>query len=188
MDIGWEPHLGSQRDTSSRKAGSIGLCDEEAQVRGFYVIGDFVAQRREQLAKNVAAGQSFPVLRFEELFPDNAPGINEEIPGPRHTPELSSRLGVQDVIGLNGLGARIGKQRKRDLAPVREGLQYFRAVIAGGRDGEPLFFESCLRILQLDQLPLAVGSPVGGAKKKKNSALRSLQRGEGSLPAKLVAS
>ena len=42
--------------------------------------------------------------------------------------------------------------------------------------------------MQLDQLPFTVGSPVGGTVKNKNGAVRSFQRIEGLLPAKLVAS
>src|SRR5713226_1013239 len=187
MHIGWKLHFGSQGNTAPRKAGSIGLFDGEAQVRGFDLVGYLVAQRREQLTNHIVPGKSLPVLRFEELFPNRAFGIDEEVPGPRHALELSDRLGVQDFIGPKGFRIRIGEQRKLDLAPVREGLQYFLAVIADGRYFDPLVFKSCFRVLQLDQLPLAVGSPVGRTEKEKNRAVRSFQRIEALLSAKLVA-
>ena len=60
---------------------------------------------------------------------------------------------------------------KLDLAPVGEVLQDFLAVIADRRHFESLLFESCFRVLQLDQLPFAVGSPVGGTKEEKNGAV-----------------
>jgi hypothetical protein len=50
------------------------------------------------------------------------------------------------------------------------------AVIADGRQLNTLFFESWECALQLDQLPLAERSPVGGTKKQKNRAPLSLQR------------
>ncbi len=156
-------------------------------MRGFDIVCHFVAQRWEKLADNIVPGKSFPVLRFEELLSNNAFGIDEEIPGPRHALELSGPLGVQDLIGPNGFGIRIGEQRKLDLAAVGEVLQYFLAVIADCRQFDPLLFKSCFRVLQLDQLPFAVGSPVGRAKKEKNGAVRSFQRIEALLLAKLVA-
>ena len=163
MHIRWKLHFGSQGNTAPRKAGSIRLFDGKVKVRGFDVIGDFVAQRREKLANHIVSGKSLPVLRFEELFPNGALGIDEEVPGPRHALELSDRLGVQDLIGPDGFRIRIGEQGKLDLAPASEVLQYFLGVIADGRQFDPLFFKSCFRVLQLDQLPFAVGSPVGGA-------------------------
>src|SRR6266849_1048153 len=54
---------------------------------------------------------------------------------------LSDRLGAQDLIGPNGFRIRVGEQRTFDLAPVRELLQYFLAVIADRRESDPLFFQ-----------------------------------------------
>ena len=77
---------------------------------------------------------------------------------------------------------------KFDLLPVGERLQYFHAVVADGRQFDSLLFKSCFGVLQLDQLPFAVRSPVGGTKEKQNGAVRSFQRGQALFLAKLVAS
>ncbi len=144
---------------------SVGLLDGESKVRGFDIVGDFVAQLREELANHIVSGKSLPVLRFEEFLPNHAFGIDEEIPRPRHALELSGRLGVQNLVGPDRFRIRVSEQRKFDLAAVGEGLQYFLAVIADGRQFDPLFLESCFCVLQLDQLRFAVGSPIGGTEK-----------------------
>jgi len=133
MHVWWKLHFGSQSETAPRKGGSIGLFDSQTKVRGFDIVCDFVAQRWKELANDIASGQSFAVLRFEELLSNSALGINEKIPGPRHAPELVSRLGVQDLIGPNSFGIRVGEQGKLDPATVGEVLQYFHAVIADCR-------------------------------------------------------
>jgi hypothetical protein len=174
MDIGRELHFGRQGDTAARNGGSVGLFDGEVQVRGLDIVRNFVAQCRKKLANDIVPGESFPVLRLEELFPNRALGIDEVIAGSRHTLILSDRLGVQKPVGPNDSGIRVGEQRNVDLAPVSEVLQYFLAVIADGSYFDSLFFKSCLRTLQLDQLPFAVRSPVGRTEKQENRALRSL--------------
>jgi hypothetical protein len=70
--------------------------------------------------------------------------------------------------------------------PVREIFQDFFAVIADGRQLDPLLFESRYGALQLDQLPFAERSPVRGTEKKKNGAVRSFQGIESLHSAKLV--
>ena len=187
MYVGRKLHFSGQGDAISREAGSIGLFDCEVKVRGLDIVCHFVAQRWEKLANHIVSGKSFPVLRFEELLPDHALRIDEEIPRPRHALELSGPLGVQDLIGPNGFRIGIGEQGKLNLAPVSEVLQYFLAVIADCRQLDPLLVKSCFRVLQLDQLRFAVGSPVGRTKKKENGAVWSFQRIEALLPAKLVA-
>jgi hypothetical protein len=101
---------------------------------------------------------------------------------------LSGSLGVQHLIGANRVGIGIGEQGKVNLAAVGERPQYLNAVIADGRQLEALLLKSCFRVLQLDQLPFAVRSPVGGTKEKENRAVSSFQRCETLLLAKLVAS
>ena len=140
------------------------------------------------LRNHVVPGQPFPILRFEELLANDALGIDEEISRPRHALVLPDRLGVEHIVGPNGLGIRVGQQRKVDLPPVREVLQYCFAVVADCRKLDSLVFESRLRGLQLDQLPFAVGSPVGRTEKEKNCALGSFQRVEALLMAELIAS
>ena len=71
--------------------------------------------------------------------------------------------------------------------PVSKIFQDFFRVIADGCQLDALLFESRDCALQLDQLPFAVRSPVGGTEKEKNGAVRSFQGIEGLYPAKLVA-
>ena len=91
------------------------------------------------------------------------------------------------MIGPNSLGIRIGQQRKVDLSPVGEVFQDFWAVVTDGGKLNALLLKSGFGVLQLDQLPFAVGSPVGRTEKQMNRAVRSLQRFECLLHAKLVA-
>jgi hypothetical protein len=70
--------------------------------------------------------------------------------------------------------------------PVSKVIQDFFRVIADGRQLDPLLFESRDGALQLDQLPFAKRSPVRGAEKEQNGAVRSFQGIESLYPAKLV--
>jgi hypothetical protein len=54
-------------------------------------------------------------------------------------------------------------------------IQDFFGIITDSRKLNPLLFESRDGALQLDQLPFAEGSPVGGTEKEKNGALCSSQ-------------
>jgi hypothetical protein len=58
---------------------------------------------------------------------------------------------------------------------VGKKFQDFFRVIADSSQLDPLLLESRNRTLQLDQLPFAERSPVGGTEKEKNSAVRSFQ-------------
>jgi hypothetical protein len=57
-------------------------------------------------------------------------------------------------------------------------LQNFFRVIADGDELDALFFKPRYRGLQLDQLPFAEGSPVGGTKEKQDCAVRTLPGAE----------
>ncbi len=61
-------------------------------------------------------------------------------------------------------------------------------VVADGRQLQALLFESRNGALQLDQLPLAEGSPVGGAEEKENDAAAPFQGVERLGFAELVGS
>ena len=67
----------------------------------------------------------------------------------------------------------VGQQRKHDLVPLGEVLQDRRIVIADRGQLDPLLLKSWFRILQLDQLRFAEGSPIRGPKEKKNCSVRS---------------
>ena len=98
------------------------------------------------------------------------------------------RFGVQNLVGANHFGIGVGKHREIDLPAVGEIFQYFFAVVADRREFDPLLLESCFGVLQLDQLPFAVGSPIRGTEKEENRAVRSLQTFQGLFLAELVAS
>jgi hypothetical protein len=70
-------------------------------------------------------------------------------------------FGVEDVIGFDDFGIRIGKQGIFDFVVVGEEFQDLFVVIADGGELDALLFKSGLRGLQLDQLPFAEGSPIG---------------------------
>ena len=54
--------------------------------------------------------------------------------------------------------------------------QDFLAVVADGREFDALRFKSRDGALQLDQLALAKGSPIGRTKKKKNGSVSTSER------------
>ncbi len=60
--------------------------------------------------------------------------------------------------------------------PVAEKFQDVGGVVADGSKLDALLLKSRNRILQLDQLPFAKRSPIGGAEKQENGAVRSFQR------------
>jgi hypothetical protein len=70
--------------------------------------------------------------------------------------------------------------------PVGKKFQDFFRIIADGGQLEALLFESRDGALQLDQLPLAEGSPVGGTEEEKDGAVRPFEAIESLYPAKLV--
>ena len=64
--------------------------------------------------------------------------------------------------------------------------QDFLAVVTDGGEFDALLFKSRDGALQLDQLTLAKGSPIGGTKKKKNGSVSTSERVESLWPPELV--
>ena len=188
MNVGRELDFGGQGDEATGEGRGIGLLEGELQMRRFGTAGDFFAQFGEKLGDDVIAGKPFAIFGLEELLANDAFGVDEEISGARHSLELADGFGVQHLIGANGLRIGVGQQRKIDFAAVGEKFQDFGAVVADGGELDPLLLKSGFGCLQLDQLPLAVGSPVGGTEKEKNGALRASERFQRLLRAKLIAS
>ena len=188
MDIRREPYFRRERYAGTGNARAVGLLNHELKVGSFDSIRDFFAQFRKELGDYVVPGEPFPVFRFEELFPNDPVRVDEEISGPRHSLVLTDGFAVENLIGPNRFGVGVGEQGKINLLAVREVFQYFFAVIADGREFDPLLLESCFGALQLNQLPFAVGSPIGGTEKEKNRAVRSFQSFQGLFLAELVAS
>jgi len=57
-----------------------------------------------------------------------------------------------------------------------EVLQYGRAVVADRSQLDPMLLKSLFRVLQLDQLRFAEGSPVRRSEEKKYRSVGSAQR------------
>lgn len=64
--------------------------------------------------------------------------------------------------------------------------QNFLAVVTDGGEFDALLFKSRNGTLQLDQLPLAKRSPIGGTKEKKNGSISTSERVERLPPPELV--
>ncbi len=69
--------------------------------------------------------------------------------------------------------------------PAGKILQDFFRVIADGCQFDSLLLESRDGALQLNQLPLAEGSPIRGTEKEENGAVGSFQSIESLYPASL---
>jgi hypothetical protein len=175
MYIRREAHFRSQRYATARKARAVGLPDGQLEMRRLYVVGHLFAEFRKQLRNYVVSRKPFPVFCFEEFLANRSVRIDEEITRTRHAVKLPCGFDVQNVICTNDFRIGVGKQRKVDFAAIRKIFQYGLGVVANGSESDSLLRESRFGVLQLDQLPFAVGSPIGGAKEKENRAVRTFE-------------
>ena len=113
--------------------------------------------------------------------------VDKEISWARHTLELTRGLDVQNLVGANDLGIGVGEQRKVDFATIREVFQYGFVVIADRRQFDSLLLKPCFGVLELNQLPFAVRSPIRRTEEEENRSVRCLQSFQCLLPPKLVA-
>ena len=72
------------------------------------------------------------------------------------------------------------------MVPIGEVLEDRLTVIADGCDLDAICFEPLFRVLQLDQLRFAEGSPIGRTEEKQDRPVRPLQGLDGLVMAKLV--
>jgi hypothetical protein len=72
------------------------------------------------------------------------------------------------------------------MLPIGELLEDRLTVIADGCDLDATCFEPLFRVLQLNQLRFAEGSPIGRTEEKQNRSFRPLQCLDGLVMAKLV--
>jgi hypothetical protein len=79
------------------------------------------------------------------------------------------------MVIANGFRIGVREQWKINPLPLREVFQDRLGIVADRSKFDPLFLESRFRILQLDQLPFAVGSPISRTEEEKNCALGSLK-------------
>ena len=171
-----------------RKRDTIRLRNRELEVGCFDAVRDFFAQLWKEFNNHVVSGKPLAVLRFKELFSNHAMGVDKEISRASHTLELTCSRDVQNLVGANDLGIRVGEQGEIDFAAVREVFQYGFTVIADRREFDSLLLEPCFGVLQLNQLPFTVGSPIRGTEEEENRAVRCLQTLQRLFPSKLVAS
>ena len=68
---------------------------------------------------------------------------------------------VEDAVSFDGFGAGVRQQRKSDASLPAESGERLDWVVANRGQAEPFGLEFREASLQLDQLRLAVGSPVG---------------------------
>jgi hypothetical protein len=156
-------------------------------MRSIHGLRNFLAQFREQLCDDAVSRNPLTIFCFEKLFSDDSLGIDKEISGARKSFLHPGSLGIENFISGDGLRVRVAEQRVVDLVPVGKKLQDFFRVVADGSKLDPVLFESRRCVLQLDQLPFAERSPVGGAKEKKNRTLFAFQRIQRLYPRKLVS-
>jgi hypothetical protein len=60
------------------------------------------------------------------------------------------------------------------------------AVVADANEPDALFLKPLLRLLQLDQLPFAKGSPIGRTEEEHHEPVRTLKVGEVAFHAELI--
>jgi hypothetical protein len=180
-------HVSIHSDARSRHTGAVGLLQRQLQVRGVHRVGDFLAEFGEEFRDDAVAGEAFAVFRFKEFFLDDAVGINEEIAGAGKAFLHAGGFVIENTVGLDDFRIGIGEHRIVDFVAVGEEFQDFFGVIADGGEFYALFFEPRIRALQLDQLPFAEGSPVGGTEEEKDGAVRASQSFESLDVAEFVA-
>jgi hypothetical protein len=188
MDTRGQPNFGRESNAAAGDAGTIGLFDSNLQVRRIDRVAHFVAQFGEKFCDEIISGETVAVLRLEELFPDHPLRVDKEEPRTRHPEELPNGFRVQYLIIPNDLRLGIGEQRNIDFLPIRKIFQDLYAVVADPYDFESLLLESSFCVLQLDQLPFAVWSPIGGTEEENDRSFGPSDRREALLPAKLIAS
>ena len=186
MHVGGQPHFGNDSDASTGNADAIGLFEGQLKMRGFDRVCYFLAQFREKFRNNAISGKPLSVFCLEKLFSNDPVSIDEKISGAGKAFLHTAGFRVEDPISLDGLGVRVREHWVFELVSVSKIFQDFFRVIADGRQLDALLFESRDGALQLDQLPFAERSPVGGTEKEKNGAVPSFQGIESLYATKLV--
>ena len=74
---------------------------------------------------------------------------------------------VADAVGVDGLAAFVGEKQVGDAVLFGIALDRIDGVVADGNERDSRGFNFFDVFLQLDQLPLAVGSPIGRSEKRQ---------------------
>ncbi len=116
-------------------------------------------RRGQQLGAAVSRLVALP----EELGADGSAGVKDHEAGVWDAARAWARFLVEEPVGADHLTIWIGEQREADAALLREAFEYRARVVADGDQLDTGTLDRLEVLLQLDQLPLAVGSPVGRA-------------------------
>jgi len=144
-------------------------------MRRLDILAYFLGQFWKKFPNDIVRCESVHVVRFEVFLANDPVLVDVEKSGAGHPLGHALCFGVEDAEASNDPGIGVGQQRKVDTVPGGEVLQDGLAVVADCRQLDPVLFESLSGILQLHELRLAKGSPVGRAEKQKDGSVRSLQ-------------
>src|SRR5438552_18447058 len=132
MHVRGQPHFGNESDASTGNAHGIGLFEGQLKMRGFDRVRYFLAQLREQLGNNTISGKPLSVFRFEELFSNEAVGVNEKKSGAGKALLHTSSFSIEDSISPDGLGVRIREHGVFELVSFNKNFQDFYRVVING--------------------------------------------------------
>ena len=119
----------------------------------------------------------------EELGADDAVFVDEVRSRMRDASEIfgaklpAVHLRVANAEGVDEIAAFVGQKRELDAVLVREIFQDFDGVVADGCEVDVGFVELGFIGVQLNQLPLAVGSPIGGAVEHESNVTVGIEQG-----------
>lgn len=123
---------------------------------------------------------AFDVTLKEQLRADDALGVDQIRPGIRNPLVSRSGLaaGVEDAVSVDRLASRVREQSKRDALGLGISFQSIDRIVADADDLRARGLDGLKIFLQLNQLPLAEGSPIGRAEKNQRDIAFGEQRGE----------
>ncbi len=118
---------------------------------------------RRRRGQKLGAAVSRLVAIPEELGADGSAGVKDHEAGVWDAARAWARFLVEEPVGADHLTIWIGEQREADAVLLREAFEYRARVVADGDQLDTGTSDRLEVLLQLDQLSLAVGSPVGRA-------------------------
>jgi hypothetical protein len=187
VDVWRETDFGDQREARSRYRGDVRLFEKQLEMRSFHDLRDLLAEFREKFGDHAVAGEALAIFGLEKLLADDAAGIDKEISRAREAFLHAGGFGVADAVRPDGFRIWIREQGVGNVVAVGKIFQDLFRVIADGDQLDALFFKPRHGTLQLDQLPFAEGSPIGGTEEEEDRAFRTLQGVESLRVAGLIA-
>jgi hypothetical protein len=114
------------------------------------------------------------IARQEELIAHSSVRRDEKIARKRDSVEhlvIGRNIRVEDAEVTDDLAAYIREHRKLNLVSLAKAAQYLARIVSYTRGVDSLAFELGERLLQLDELVTAVGSPSGAATKDQQQSI-----------------